>query len=124
MQETWQDEDGSNDLLYRAILHSTAAAIYHWLTQDGDRKKEKHGFSDMYMYCHFWVYNFDLNLCKLKLYMKRDVYSTVCHRLPKIFPRRKYKIAKLSKLNISLQTTLKIFIAIVFVQVPNHFEKY
>ena len=49
MQETWQDEDGSNDLLYRAILHSTAAVIYHWLTQDGDRKKEKHGFSDMYM---------------------------------------------------------------------------
>ena len=41
MQETWQDEDGSNDLLYRAILHSTAAAIYHWLTQDGDRKKGK-----------------------------------------------------------------------------------
>ena len=35
-----------------------------------------------------------------------------------------YKIAKLSKLNISWQTTLKIFIAIVFVQVANHFEKY
>ena len=28
MQETWQDEDGSNDLLYRAILHSTAAQPY------------------------------------------------------------------------------------------------
>ena len=37
MQETWQDEDGSNDLLYRAILHLTAATIYHWLTHDGDR---------------------------------------------------------------------------------------
>ena len=48
MQETWQDEDGSNNLLYCTILHSTAAAIYHWLTQDGGRKKEKHGFSDMY----------------------------------------------------------------------------
>ena len=61
MQETWQDEDGSNDLLYRAILHSTAAAIYHWLTQDGDRKKEKHGFSDMYMYCHFLQINCHCN---------------------------------------------------------------
>ena len=38
--------------------------------------------------------------------MKRNVYSTVCHRLPKIFPTRKYKIAKLSKLNINWQTTL------------------
>ena len=27
MQETWQDEDGSNNLLYCAILHSTAAVI-------------------------------------------------------------------------------------------------
>ena len=27
MQETWQDEDGSNNFLYRAILHSTAADI-------------------------------------------------------------------------------------------------
>ena len=61
MQETWQDEDGSNDLLYHAILHSTAADIYHWLTQDGDRKKEKHGFSDMYMYCHFSQINCHCN---------------------------------------------------------------
>ena len=89
MQETWQDEDGSNNLLYRTILNSTAAAIYHWLTQDGDRKKEKHGFSiPLQWYYHKRVYNFDLNLCKLKLYMKRNVYSTVC-QTAKNFPNEK-----------------------------------
>ena len=62
MQKKWQDEDGGYDFLYHAILHSTAAAIYHWLTQDGDQKKNsKHGFSDMYMYCHFLQINCHCN---------------------------------------------------------------
>ena len=56
MQEKWQDEDDGYDLLYHAILCSTAAAIYHWPTQDGDWKQNsKQGFSNAicHRYCHF-----------------------------------------------------------------------
>ena len=39
-----------------------------------------------------------------------------------IFQMRRYGIVKLSKLNITQQTALKIFITIIFMHVPNHFE--
>ena len=56
--------------------------------------------------------------------MMRNIYSTVCHCLPKLFQITRYGMIKLSKWNITQQTALKIFTTISFLSMPNHFEQY
>ena len=52
----------------------------------------------------------------------RGTFTAQYTMVREIFQMRRYGIVKLSKLNITQQTALKIFITIIFVHVPNHFE--
>lgn len=95
----------------------TAAAIYHWLTQDNDwRRQSKHGFFDKFCqrYCYFsqineWsyivpchcniiisqnIYFFNLKLGKPKLHTTcmRKIYSAVQHSPQQIDQMKRYCI--------------------------------